>query len=234
MHIQNHVLLNKELIAHILPMSSTEVKIFISILILANSYTGKLTIPLKGLAARVGLSYRMVNRAVLRLKEMGHIRYYSDCRSKESHIEVVNYIFRTEAGVSERQSLPSAEPDSQRHNEVQGVHPKEDGSEQGSNVSHDGAPSVPSEANIVKVQPETKVVIPKPGNEMKRLLLNRIVENFGDQQKRGFYESFCEKVGIAVIQRAFDEVRKVPPERIKHSKRSLFVYLIQKYAGSKQ
>ena len=234
MHINNHVLLNKELIAHILPMSSTEVKIFICILILANSHTGKLTIPLKGLAARVGLSYRMVNRAVLRLKEMGHIRYYSDCRSKESHIEIVNYVSRAEAGVSERQSCPSSEFDSQRHEEAQGGHPKEVGSEFGSNVQHDGAPSIPSAANIIKVQPETKVVISKPGDEMKKLLLNRIIDNFGDQQKRGFYESFCEKVGIAVIQRAYDEVRKVPPERIKHSKRALFVYLIQKYAGSKQ
>lgn len=234
MHIKNHVLLNKELIAHILPMSSTEVKVFISILILANSQTGKLTIPLKGLAARVGLSYRMVNRAVLRLKEMGHIRYFSDCRSKESHFEVINYVPRTEENAVEGQTLPSAESSSQCHPETGRVPTNEHSSDQGTDGASGSSSSFPSTANIVQVKPETRVLLSGPGAQEKKLLIGRIVEAFGDQQKKGFYESFCEKVDVPTIKRAFAEVCKVPPDRIKHSKRALFVYLIQKYAGEKR
>ena len=110
MFSKTHALLRREFLPHLIALAPSEAKIYVAILIMACPKNGKLTIPLKDLANRTGLSYRITNHAVLRLKEMNHIRYSSDYAMKESHIEIVNYLpvesIMTHGSPSEPDSQP--------------------------------------------------------------------------------------------------------------------------------
>lgn len=97
-----HVLLKKSFLSHIGALSSTEVKVYITVLLLANPETGWVIMPLKNLARLCRLSYNRTNQALLRLKEMKHLSYFSDRIRKESRIKVTDYLpMKTQASPNE-------------------------------------------------------------------------------------------------------------------------------------
>jgi len=66
----------------------------------------------------------------------------------------------------------------------------------------------------------------------KRTLAEIICNEFKEPQKIELYENLFKQYDEKVIRNAFEDVKKVPLEKIKKSQSALFIYLIKKYAST--
>ena len=235
---KTHVLLRKELLKHFRALNSTEAKIFIAILIMANPKTGKLTIPMKKLAGKVNLSYRLTNRAVIRLQDMSHINYSYDRFLRESKIEAIDYLSLIDIENSEPRF--TMETDSENQSEVSSECHTEPGSEQKLSQNDTGRKSVPSDSKPIPVEPNETI---NPSNEDQKLrapaemikekLIDAIARDFNEAENIEMIRSICLSRSIPVIEKAFESARNIPAEKIKRSRMALFVYFLKKHAEEK-
>ena len=243
MYFKTHVLLKKELLRHFQALSSTETKVFVAILIMANPKTGKLTIPMKNLAQRVNLSYRLTNQAVIRLQDMDHIRYFYDRTLRESRIEITGY--QSLIGFEKEKSGFDSEGGSECHSEVTSQCHKESGSVGKSvpsdirrnPVRSDTRKSVPRGSNPIPIKPGKTVTpgkedqtIKTPAEMHKEKLIETIAREFGETKSIEMIRSICKNQSIPMIEKAFESTRKIPEEKIKRSRIALLIYFLKKHA----
>lgn len=242
MFSKTHVLLRREFLPHLAALAPSEAKIYIAILIMACPKNGRLTIPLKDLANRSGLSYRITNHAVLRLKEMKHIRYSSDYAMKVSRIEIVNYL-PVDSILTPRsapESLEESNSQQNYENNDQSSHPTTFGREnlpdaprKSPEVANARIPLQPKEKVIFAKDPGKALVPQTPADLIKNKLIETVDREFTGGQSLEMIRSLCATRSIPVIHKAYDSVRKIPPEKIKKSKLALFIYFLQHHAEDK-
>jgi len=66
------------------------------------------------------------------------------------------------------------------------------------------------------------------------LLVLEVAEGLGEKHRLPLYRRICRKFDESIIRQALSEVRSIPDEKIKKSRAALFVYLVRKYADSKE
>ena len=64
----------------------------------------------------------------------------------------------------------------------------------------------------------------------QELLAYEICRAFKDEKNRPLYLSYVRKYPLEVIKRAFDEARRLPPNKIRKTRGALFNYLVKRYA----
>jgi len=60
-------------------------------------------------------------------------------------------------------------------------------------------------------------------------LAKKISNDFKEPEKLDLYENLLMHYSVETIQQAYDDVKKVPVEKIKKSQSALFIYLLRKY-----
>jgi len=60
-------------------------------------------------------------------------------------------------------------------------------------------------------------------------LAKKISNDFKEPEKLDLYENLLLHYSVETIQQAYDDVKKVPVEKIKKSQSALFIYLLRKY-----
>jgi len=60
-------------------------------------------------------------------------------------------------------------------------------------------------------------------------LAKKISNDFKEPEKLDLYENLLMHYSVKTIQQAYDDVKKVPVEKIKKSQSALFIYLLRKY-----
>lgn len=68
-------------------------------------------------------------------------------------------------------------------------------------------------------------------DKMKQLA-KKISNEFNEPEKQGLYQNLLTHYNIETIQKAFEDVKKVPIEKIKKSQSALFIFLLKKYAST--
>ncbi|MEW6410920.1 MAG: hypothetical protein AB1483_00445 [Candidatus Zixiibacteriota bacterium] len=61
-------------------------------------------------------------------------------------------------------------------------------------------------------------------------LAEEIAKTFQEQHRVELYRYIVEKHDEGIVRKAFEEVIKMPPEKIKKSRSALFFFLLNKYA----
>ena len=68
-----------------------------------------------------------------------------------------------------------------------------------------------------------------PKTEEERLALE-IARAFNDEASLPKYLRLCADHDLEIVRRVFNEVQRIPQEKIKKSKGALLTYLVNKYA----
>ncbi len=197
------MLLKRELIVHLHALNSTEIKVYIALLILADPRTGSLKIPLKDLAARIGLSYRLTNKSILRLKEMKQIHYSSDRVLKESIIQITGFVpvqsFFNESGTDALPENFSSNPEN----------------------SKQPVPIIPQE-RVTLDNPEKESSSQTAMNDVTTSSLDNLIlqiaTDLGVQENPQGFRTFCENYLESTLRKAFEEVQKLPADKVRNRK----------------
>lgn len=63
----------------------------------------------------------------------------------------------------------------------------------------------------------------------KESLANEIAKDFKEEERIELFQQVFQRHDESTIQRAYEEVKKVPISKIKKSQSALFFYLLNKY-----
>lgn len=90
---QTCIFIEKKLFHSLIALSATEFKVFLALAMLADPKTGEVRLFLKDLAQDIGINYRAVALAAIKLNEMGYIDYIrSSGPFKETHCRILKFI----------------------------------------------------------------------------------------------------------------------------------------------
>lgn len=67
-------------------------------------------------------------------------------------------------------------------------------------------------------------------SKTKDELASEIAKSLQEEHRTELYRHMLQKHDESIIRKAFDEVNKVPVDKIKKSKSALFFFLLNKYA----
>lgn len=90
--MRGYVKLRRGLFDHLKIISFSELKVYIGLLLLADFKDGKISISLLDLASSIGLSYKMVQLAIHRLKALGYVKFtLAKNQWKDTNFEIQRY-----------------------------------------------------------------------------------------------------------------------------------------------
>jgi hypothetical protein len=67
-------------------------------------------------------------------------------------------------------------------------------------------------------------------HKSKEDLANEIAKDFKEEERIELFQQVFQRHDESTIQRAYEDVKKVPISKIKKSQSALFFYLLNKYA----
>ena len=87
--------------------------------------------------------------------------------------------------------------------------------------------------NQLLKRPSQPVPVPRVRTARENLLASKIAETLGDPAGLEEYRYLAHTRDHALLQKALDQVAKVPPKKIRKSKRALFFYILHRDENTK-
>lgn len=214
----------------------TAIWLFLYLVLNANRKTGSLVRKVKTISSDMGINRNTVLRWLTTLREEGYITTQNTGRCL--NIQINKWKNFSTVGKSSPQKLQTSNdwccknPTSQKASESQKT-PILRGNSAFCSPPNDRT----IKKDILKNDNDNKFMNLnsnafkqfKPRNESDLLAVD-IATLLHDQKNLALYRSYCKKYPSSLLRKVMDEVKQLPPEKIKKSRGALFNYLVQTYA----
>lgn len=241
-NLQKYVCLPKKIYKHLKIFSESDLKIYLTLLILADPKTGRLFASLRQLANWVGISYRSVNKGITKLQAIGYIKYLpSNNRFALCEFILIDYLSMSSIQLRKSSDFSHEKRATFTSENRDICRSKSEDKNSTFFIPFKNQENVPKCINALSIlknhwgkerdgkgeeNPKPMEFIPKTKQEA---LAYEIAENFGDLKHLSLILFYCKKYPESIIHRAFSETKRTPEHRIKKKKVALFIYLLRKY-----
>ena len=200
-------------------LSSSELKVYVSLTILSGPERHPVRQSLPELADVSGLSTGTVSKAVGELCRKGHISYEAgDNQHSSSVFRITRPLAGLRFGMADRGDAPGEIPPTQAENGT---------------CSPENGRSAPI-SNRDSLNLDIGSGRGRAYKTREQSLAEEIARAFNDVEGIGLYLDYCRRYPETIIRRAYGEVKELPDSAIRRSRGALFNYLVQKYANEQE